>query len=136
MQINYEDYHPRSKFDYQGTKIVIDLTESNLDEKLQVHCLLVQLVKPHNGDWYYTKKKYKGKGDIIEFIGYDGFLASLIEAELTGARKSYLGNRGQILKPRKTIYDGPGGVKRNASSVLKEETQARKERLQKEGVPC
>lgn len=113
MKISYSDIQRGS--DYHGTKIIIDFRGSSLDEKLRAHCLLVHLIytRPYTRNWYY---KCVVKKNIIEFWGYDGFLASLIEGELTGDFKSYLGDRGQSRRPRKSIDVGWKAVQRRKSN--------------------
>ncbi len=107
MRIGYSDVQRGS--DYMGTKIIIDCHEDSMEDRLRISALLLYLVKPYKGSWYY---RCDTKRHIYVFYGYDGFLASLIEGELTGEFKSYLGQRGQLIKPRKSIEIGFKAVAR------------------------
>ncbi len=116
MKITYNDYHPRSKSDYQGTEIIIIADDKKEARKIDV--ILTVNRKEIFSDWAYG---YKRKKLRFRFVGYDGFLASLIEAILTGERKSYL-HKHRVCKLKED-----GSI--TANSVLKEERRAREERL-------
>ena len=82
MLIDYKDYYPNGIPDYQGTGIAI--TAENDDEARRIDLLIV--AKTRGKGWYY---KYKRSGRQFAMIGYDGFLASLVEEVISGDRNAW-----------------------------------------------
>lgn len=84
MEVDYKDYYPNGIPDYQGTEILI--LANGPEEAIRIDSVLVYNRKEILGSLAYG---YKRKGLKFRFVGYDGFLASIIERMLTGDRDAW-----------------------------------------------
>ena len=80
--------YPNYKTDYQGDKIILSFDNRKGWENFKQD--YKNKLKQHSGEWFYNPV-FDDKNFVFTAIGYDGYLASQIEKDLTGNRDIYLG---------------------------------------------